>query len=87
MKKFIRFRVRLVLMHLIAICPVTSTHDFYFLPQGADGEIWIKYSICAIYQPAEQNLLHEGNIFKDTVDPRERPSDRIFKRAILSGPW
>ena len=33
------------------------------------------------YQPAEQNLLHEGNIFKDTVDPRERPSDRIFIRS------
>ena len=33
------------------------------------------------YQPAEKNLLHEGNIFKRTVDPRERPSDRIFIRC------
>ena len=33
------------------------------------------------YQPAEQNLLHEGNIFKHTVDPRERPSDRISIRS------
>ena len=45
-------------------------------------KIWIKCSICAIYQPAEQNLLHKGNIFKDTVDPRERPLDRIFKRVF-----
>ena len=32
-----------------------------------------KCSIPAIYQPAEQNLLHVENIFKNTVHLREFP--------------
>ena len=28
----------------------------------------------AIYQPAEQNLLHVENIYKETIDIRERSS-------------
>ena len=33
-----------------------------------------KCRISAIYQPAEQNLLHVENIYKETIDLRERPS-------------
>lgn len=39
------------------------------------GNLKKKYRISAIYQLVEQNLLHVGDIFKDTVDLRECPSE------------
>ena len=39
------------------------------------GNLKKKYRISAIYQPAEQNLLHVGDIFKDKVDLLKCPSE------------
>ena len=57
-------------------------HALWYLPMNSvtslesrRGNLKKKYRISAIYQPAEQNLLHVGDIFKDTVDLRECPSE------------
>ena len=65
----------MVLMHFICYMPFDIYPWIVLLLYGADGEILKKYRISAIYQPAEQNLLHVGDIFKDTVDLRECPSE------------
>ena len=52
-------------------------HALWYLPTNFItflGSRQRNLSISAIYQPAEQNLLHVGNIYKDTIDRRERPS-------------
>ena len=57
-------------------------HALWYLPMNSvtslgsrRGNLKKKYHISAIYQPAEQNLLHAEDIFKDTVDLRECPSE------------
>ena len=75
MKKFSRFRVRWCWYILFATCPLISTHEFCYFSREQTGKFKKKYRISAIYQPAEQNLLHAEDIFKDTVDLRECPSE------------
>ena len=52
-----------------------STHEFCYFSREQTGKFKKKYRISASYQPAEQNLLHVKDIFKDTVDLRECPSE------------
>ena len=67
MKKFIRFRVRPVLMHFIC-CKQFNIYLWLLLPSlGSWWSNFQKCSISAMYQPAEHNLLHTENIFKDAV--------------------
>ena len=77
MKKFTRFRVRPVPLHFICYMPL----NIYPWLSSSSLESWrrnfTQFRISAIYQPAE-NLLHVGNIFKDTVDFRECLSDKNF---------
>ena len=55
-------------------------HALWYLPTnfitflGSRQRNLKKCRISAIYQPAEQNLLHVENIYKDTIDLRERSS-------------
>ena len=55
-------------------------HALWYLPTnfitflGSRQRTLKKCRISAIYQPAEQNLLHVENIYKDTIDLRERSS-------------
>ena len=71
-------------------------HALWYLPTnfitflGSRQRNLKKCRISAIYQPAEQNLLHVENIYKDTIDLRERflraqvpqvqPNYKIMKR-------
>ena len=75
MKKFSRFRVRWCWYILFATCSLISTHEFCYFSREQTGKFKKKYRISASYQPAEQNLLHVKDIFKDTVDLRECPSE------------
>ena len=71
-------------------------HALWYLPTnfitflGSRQRNLKKCRISAIYQPAEQNLLHVENIYKDTIDLREsssraqvpqvQPNYKIMKR-------
>ena len=75
MKKFTTFRVRLVLLHFIRYMPLNMYSWLLFSFLESWRRNFTQCRISAIYQPAE-NLLHVGNIFKDTVDFRECLSDK-----------
>ena len=71
MKKFIRFRVRRVLMHFICYMPF-NIYSWILLPsKGADGEIIKKMQHLRNSPTSWTKLVTCGNIFKDTIDPQE----------------
>ena len=77
MEKFTRFRVRPVPLHFICYMPLNIYPWLSFSSLESWRRNFTQFRISAIYQPAE-NLLHVGNIFKDTVDFRECLSDKNF---------
>ena len=64
-KEFLRFQVRPLLVHFIRD-KKQSTYDFFIFPKELTEKL--KERNAASLQPAEQNLSHIENIFKDTVD-------------------
>ena len=81
MKKFIRSRVRQVLMHFICYMPF-SIYPWPLLPsQGSRRINFKKCSISTIYRPAKQNFPHV-QLWMSTF--REFPSKNFFTRAIQS---
>ena len=83
MEKFIRFRARRCWC-IIFVCYMPFNIDpwFLFSSLGSRRRNLNKMPHLCNLPTGWTKLLHEGSIFKDTMDPRERLSDRIFKRAF-----